>query len=191
MDEPRRPFYAGRRMSNDQRRKDEPGFRETVGEVRPLKQDRVVPYRRRRKPLPEQKRLDEQAVMDSLRAAEFDDVELETGDELLFSRPGIQRGVMRRLRRGDYVIEAQLDLHGQTVAQARDSVGRFLSECRTFGKCCVRIIHGKGRGSEGRLPVLKGKVGSWLRRKDEVLAFCPARPTDGGGGAVYVLLKKA
>jgi DNA-nicking Smr family endonuclease len=174
-------------MSTD----DDFDFRKALPNVRPLKQDRVAPQRRRRKPVPEQKRLDERAVMESLRVAEFDASEIETGEELLFARPGIQHAVMRKLRRGEYVIEAQLDLHGQTVAQARTSVWRFLTECKTLGHRCVRIIHGKGRGSEGRLPVLKGKVNVWLRRKDEVLAFCPAKPTDGGAGAVYVLLKKS
>lgn len=178
-------------MPDNPRQKDDDNFRDAVGAVRPLKQDRVAPYRRRRKPTPEQKRLDEQAVMESLLAAELDVSELETGEELLFARPGVQHSVMRRLRRGEYIIEAQLDLHGYTVVQARESVNRFLQECRSLGRRCVRIIHGKGRGSEGRLPVLKGKVNVWLRRKDEVLAFCPARPTDGGGGAVYVLLKKS
>jgi DNA-nicking Smr family endonuclease len=141
--------------------------------------------------VPEQKRLDEQAVIDSLAAGEWDEGEIETGEELLFARPGVQHSVMRRLRRGEYAIEAQLDLHGQTVAQARTSVNRFLYECRTLGVRCVRIIHGKGRGSEGRLPVLKGKLNVWLRRKDEVLAFCPAKPTDGGAGAAYVLLRRS
>jgi DNA-nicking Smr family endonuclease len=178
-------------MSGDTHKKDDVDFRDLLADVRPIKQDRIAPQRRRRRPVPEQKRLDERAVMDSLLAGEFDAAAIETGEELLFSRPGIQHGVMRKLRRGEYRIEAQLDLHGQTVAQARASVNRFLNECQGFGRRCVRIIHGKGRGSEGRLPVLKGKVNVWLRRKDEVLAFCPAQPSDGGAGAVYVLLKKA
>ena len=177
-------------MSHDPRDKDNAKFGDLLSDVRPLKQDRVAPFRRRRKPVPEQKRLDEQAVVDSLLSAETESSELETGEELLFSRPGIQHGVMRRLRRGEYAIEAQLDLHGQTVDEARLSVNQFLADCGARGRRCIRIIHGKGRGSEGRLPVLKGKVNVWLRHKDEVLAFCPARPTDGGGGAVYVLLKK-
>ena len=177
-------------MGNDTRNKDDLDFRAALAGVRPLKQDRVAPHRRRRAPVPEQKRLDEQAVIDSLVAGEWDEGEIETGEELLFARPGVQHAVMRRLRRGEYAIEAQLDLHGQTVAQARTSVNRFLHECRALGRRCVRIIHGKGRGSEGRLPVLKGKVNVWLRRKDEVLAFCPAKPTDGGAGAIYLLLRR-
>jgi DNA-nicking Smr family endonuclease len=177
-------------MGNDARDKDELDFRKALAGVRPLKQDRVAPHRRRRKPVPEQKRLDEQAVLDTLMAGEWDEGEIETGEELLFARPGVQHSVMRRLRRGEYSIEAQLDLHGETVAQARASVNRFVLECRALGRRCVRIIHGKGRGSEGRLPVLKGKVNVWLRRKDEVLAFCPAKATDGGAGAIYVLLRR-
>lgn len=177
-------------MTSDSGSKDDDKFSDTVGNVRRLKQDRVTPYRRRRKPIPEQKRLDEQWVVDSLSRAEFDATEIETGEEMLFMRPGIQRATLRKLRRGEYVVEAQLDLHGQTVAQARVSVSRFFQECLSLGRRCVRIIHGKGRGSQGRLPVLKGKVNVWLRRKDEVLAFCPARPGDGGDGAVYVLLRK-
>lgn len=177
-------------MADDATKKDDPPFREILRDVHVIKQDRVPPYRRRRKPVPEQKRLDEQAVLSELSSGELDSYELDTGEELLFARSGIQHAVVRRLRRGHYVIEAQLDLHGQTVAQARISVTRFLQESRSVGRRCVRIIHGKGRGSEGKLPVLKGKVNVWLRRKDEVLAFCPAQPTDGGNGAVYVLLKK-
>jgi len=177
-------------MADPPRHDDDQEFRRAIADVRPLKQDRVSPFRRGRPPRPEQKRLDEQAVMESL-LAEVDATELETGEELLFARPGVPRNVTRRLRRGDYAIEGQLDLHGYTVVQAREAVNGFLQECRAFGRRCVRIIHGKGRGSEGRLPVLKGKVNLWLRRKEDVLAFCPARPTDGGGGAVYVLLKKS
>lgn len=177
-------------MADDKTDPDDPPFREALRDVRAIKQDRVTPHRRRRKPIPEQKRLDERAVLDELARGEFFGEELETGEELLFIRPGIQHAVLRRLRRGQYTIEAQLDLHGQTVAQARESVALFLHESRAIGRRCVRIIHGKGRGSQGKLPVLKGKVNAWLRRRDEVLAFCPAQPTDGGAGAIYVLLKK-
>jgi len=178
------------RMADDSTKKDDVPFHEALRDVRTIKQDRVAPYRRRRKPVPEQRRLDEQAVMDELSGGELDHSELETGEELLFARPGVQHAVLRRLRRGQYAIEAQLDLHGQTVVEARVSIARFLHESLSLGRRCVRVIHGKGRGSRGKQPVLKGKVNVWLRRKDEVLAFCPAQPTDGGHGAIYVLLKK-
>lgn len=164
-------------------------FRAHVGKTRPVKQDRIAPHRTRRKPIPEQSLADAHAVMKSLLSDEYEPADVETGEELLFSRPGMQHGVMRKLRRGQYAIEAELDLHGLKVPEAREMLDAFLDDTRARGKRCVRIIHGKGRNSEGRLPVLKGKVNAWLRRKDEILAFCSARPNDGGTGAVYVLLK--
>src|SRR5438105_10699388 len=99
-------------MGEKPRQKNDEDFRDAIKDVRPLKQDRVAPFRRRRKPTPEQKRLDEQAVLDSLLAESIAGDDIETGEELLFARPGIQHGVMRKLRRGEYVVEGQLDLHG-------------------------------------------------------------------------------
>ncbi len=169
---------------------DSASFREAVRGARPLAQDRVPPYLRRPRPVPLQRLRDEHLVMASLLSDEYEPAEIETGEELLYVRPGLQKLVVRRLRRGAFAIEAELDLHGQTVAQARVRVDAFLRAAQSAGKRCVRIIHGKGKSSEGKLPVLKGKVNAWLRQKDEVLAFCSARPNDGGTGAVYVLLKK-
>lgn len=165
-------------------------FREVTEDVRPLKQDRVTPYRRRRKPIPHQTLRDEQAVIASLLSDDYDPADIETGEELLFSRPGLQHSVMRKFRRGQYAIEAELDLHGRIVAEAREMVNGFLRDAQAKGQRCVRIIHGKGLSSAGKLPVLKGKVNAWLRQKDEVLAFCSARPPHGGTGAIYVLLKR-
>ena len=178
-------------MASDKDKTDpDPVFRETVGKIRPVKQDRVAPHRKRRKPVPEQSLRDAQAVMESLLSDAYEPSEVETGEELLFSRPGLQHTVMRKLRRGEFAIEAQLDLHGCIVPEARERLDAFLRDARGVGKRCVRIIHGKGKSSEGKMPVLKGKVNAWLRQKDEVLAFCSARPHDGGTGAVYVLLKR-
>lgn len=165
-------------------------FREHVGKVRPVEQDRVMPHRAKRKPVPEQSLRDAQAVMDSLLSDDYEPADIETGEELLHIRPGLQHSVIRKLRRGQYAMEMQLDLHGCTVPQARLRLDRFIKEARASGKRCVRVIHGKGRSSEGKLPVLKGKVNVWLRQKDEVMAFCTAIPRDGGAGAVYVLLKR-
>lgn len=165
-------------------------FRRSVGGARRLKQDRIEPFRRRLKPVPTQRLRDERAVMQSLLSDEYDPAEIETGDELLFARPGVQRRVLQRFRRGHYAMEAELDLHGRVVAEAREIVNEFLRSARARGLRCVRIIHGKGLSSEGRMPVLKGKVNSWLKQKDEVLAFCSARREHGGTGAVYVLLKR-
>ncbi len=165
-------------------------FSEAVGDARPLKQKHVTPHRTRRKPIPEQTRRDQRVVMDSLLSDDYEPSEVETGEELFYTRGGLQNTVIRRLRRGHYAVEAELDLHGNTVPQARERVDAFLGDAQARGKHCVRIIHGKGKSSEGKLPVLKGKVNSWLRQKGAVLAFCSCPPRDGGTGAVYVLLKR-
>jgi DNA-nicking Smr family endonuclease len=113
----------------------------------------------------------------------------ETGEELAFQRNGISPQTLRRLRRGHWVIQDELDLHGLTTAEARPLVVEFLNHCLRNGLRCVRIIHGKGLRSRNREPVLKQKVANWLMQRDEILAFCQARRTEGGGGAVVVLLK--
>jgi len=176
--------------SNKHAKDDTKLFREHVGGIRPVKQDRIPPHRAKRRPIPEQSRRDAEAVMDSLLSDEYDPGDVETGEELLYARPGLQHAVIRKLRRGQYAIEAELDLHGFIVPQARAALDRFLRDARALGKRCVRIVHGKGRRSEGKLPVLKGKVNVWLRQKNEVMAFCTAIPRDGGAGAVYVLLRR-
>ncbi len=175
----------------DKARSNEPAsFPDAVGEVRRLKQDRVAPPRKRRKPIPEQTLRDQREVVSSLLSDNYEPAEVETGDELLYARPGLQHNVLRKLRRGQYAIQGQLDLHGNTVAEARERVAAFLYDMQMQDKRCVRIIHGKGKSSEGKLPVLKGRVNAWLRQWDQVLAFCSARPNDGGTGAVYVLLRR-
>jgi DNA-nicking Smr family endonuclease len=165
-------------------------FRKAVAGARPIKQDRHNPPKQRRKPVPLQRRRDDQEVMASLLSDDYSP-DIETGEELLFVRTGIQQRVLRQFRRGQYAIQAELDLHGRTALEARELVGQFLHNARINNKRCVRIIHGKGLSSLAKLPVLKVKVNSWLRQMDVVLAFCSARPNDGGTGAVYVLLKKA
>ncbi len=164
-------------------------FRKAARGAQRLKQDRVAPFRRRRRPVPEQALRDEAQVIDSLGEPEFHP-DIETGDELTYLRTGAPRSVLRKLRRGQFAIEAEFDLHGLTVAEARVAVNSLLREAQLEGFRCVRIIHGKGHGSAGRIPVLKGALNSWLRRTQTVLAFCSARPADGGTGAVYVLLDR-
>jgi DNA-nicking Smr family endonuclease len=110
-------------------------------------------------------------------------------DALSFQRPGVRTQVLRRLRRGLYPIEDELDLHGLNQAAARDSLAEFITLNRDAGRRCVRIIHGKGYRSGARGPILKIAVNSWLRRHSDVLAFTSARAIDGGTGAVYVLLR--
>lgn len=106
-----------------------------------------------------------------------------------FRRPGVRTSVLRRLRRGLYPIEDELDLHGLSQTEARDRLAEFIAFHRNAGHRCLRIIHGKGYRSGARGPILKIAVNSWLRRLGDVMAFTSARTIDGGTGAVYVLLR--
>lgn len=178
-------------MSEDEREKDNStAFLEAFADVRPLAHNRMTPTPTRPRPSPQKTLEDNQAVMDSLLSDEADTSEIETGEELLYRRPGIQMSVMKRLRTGKIALEAELDLHGLRVDEARAALADFLSAAQHRGLRCVRVIHGKGHSSEGRVPVLKGKVNGWLRQWDAVLAFCSAQPAHGGTGAVYVLLRR-
>jgi DNA-nicking Smr family endonuclease len=165
-------------------------FRDAVGEVRP------VANRRRRLAPPAPKpdarftEADRRAVLDEAISAGADSAEIETGDELVFQRPGVSRKAMRQLRRGKYALQAETDLHGMTVDQARAELHAFIRDCHARRLTCVRVVHGKGLGSGPRGPVLKSGVNRWLSRWQEVAAFCSARPADGGTGAVYVLLTR-
>jgi DNA-nicking Smr family endonuclease len=114
---------------------------------------------------------------------------IESGEDLAYRAPGLQDAAFRRLRRGSYRIESELDLHGMNSERARIELHRFLAESIQQGRRCVRVIHGKGLRSSNKGPVLKTRVDRWLRRTKVVLAFCSARPQDGGSGAVYVLLR--
>ncbi len=165
-------------------------FRDAVADAKPVQYDRIPPYRKAPPPQPRQLELDEQRILQELLSDIVDLDDLETGEELLFYRPGLQHSLLRRLKRGHYSVCAELDLHGLTSDQARQELAFFLKECRNKHIQCVRIIHGKGLGSPHKKPILKGKVNHWLQQRQEVLAFCSARPVDGGTGAIYVLLKK-
>ncbi len=164
-------------------------FRESVGTVRPLRRDAVAIERPRPEPIPEQARLEIRRVLQESLAQGPEIAEVETGEELLYSAPGVGREVLRRLRRGQLSMQEKLDLHGMSVPEAREAVARFLNGCKSRGLRSVLIIHGKGLGSHQKRPVLKGKLNLWLTRRAEVLAFCSARAVDGGTGAVYVLLR--
>lgn len=165
-------------------------FRRAAGPVKPLFHDKVQRKPGAPSPYPRLKQYDEEQVMRDLLSDEYHPAVMETGEEMSFARPGLQRLLLRRLQRGQFAVGAELDLHGMTVPLARLALTRFLRECRAAGIRCVRVIHGKGYRSRQQGPVLKNKVNSWLRQWDEVLAFCSARPADGGTGALYVLLKR-
>jgi DNA-nicking Smr family endonuclease len=144
----------------------------------------------RPKPIAVKHLQDEAAVpLDSLKHTSDWDVEVDTGDLISFLRPGLPNEVLRKLRRGQWIVQATLDLHGHTVDAARVELARFLAEARRAGIRCVAIVHGKGYRSPQGVSVLRDKVRLSLSRRDEVLAFCDAAPADGGGGAVMVLLR--
>ncbi len=165
-------------------------FRRTVGAVQPLRCNRVEPAPLHPAPIPRFTLADERQVLTDMLSDYFEPADLDTGEELYYRREGVQQTVLRKLRRGQFQIGPALDLHGMTVVTAREALTRFLHAARREGRSCVRIIHGKGNGSRHRGPVLKLKINHWLRQRDEVLAFCSARPVDGGTGAIYVLLRR-
>ena len=163
-------------------------FRAAVRDVRPLQQSRPAPQRPRLPARAALRRADEARVLAESLEFNAADLEVETGEELSYRRNGIPEAAMRRLRRGQYARRDELDLHGMTRAEARLAVLGFLAEASGRGLRCVRIVHGKGRGSGDRGPVLKAAINRWLRQHDAVCAFCSARRPDGGTGALYVLL---
>ena len=143
-------------------------------------------------PIAEQYQRDELAVMQEALSDEFDvETLLDTDESLSFRRPGMGPDVVRKLRRGNWSIQRHLDLHGFRREDARNVLGAFLREASKAGLRCVRVVHGKGLGSPGKTPVLKGRVQSWLIQKQEVLAFVQARPAEGGAGALVVLLAQS
>ncbi len=164
-------------------------FQQEVEDATPLEHDRVAPWKRRHPPRPLQHKQNDEA--EQLRFDQYSEQEIETEDELLFSRPGVQKRVFQDLRRGRLEMELELDLHGLTANHARQTLELFFRDCHRRNLRCVRIIHGKGYGSEGRQPVLKQKLNLWLRQREDVLAFCSATRRDGGTGAAYVLLRSA
>ncbi|PSQ93106.1 MAG: hypothetical protein BRD57_01940 [Proteobacteria bacterium SW_6_67_9] len=166
-------------------------FREAMAEVNPLETDRRAPDEAPRpEPRARQREADEAAARDALVTGAWDDPEADLAEELSHARAGVQDRVLKRLRRGRYAMQAELDLHGLTRAEAGRELAAFIHDCRSRGLTGVRIIHGKGRRSANEGPVLKPAVAGWLRQRAEVLAFATARPVDGGAGALYVLLAR-
>ena len=170
---------------------DAKSFAALVGEVAPLApHGRALIARSPPSPVAAQLARDEARALDeSLSDHVPFELAMETGEELRFLRDGVPHTTLRKLRRGHWRIDAQLDLHGCTVPDARDALSEFLAGCKRTAAHCVRIVHGKGLRSPQQEPVLKARVAAWLAQRDEVLAYCQARAADGGGGAVVVLLR--
>ena len=182
---------AARQAAERERQTRKHLFANAVGPVQPLRSSghrhlRPAPAL----PLPLQRERDEQAVMLEALSDDFDaETLLHTDEHLSFRRPGMGADVVRKLRAGVWSIQRQIDLHGLRRDEAREALGQFIRETHKAGLRCVRVVHGKGLGSPGRMPVLKGRVHSWLIQKTEVMAFVQARPVDGGAGALVVLLR--
>ena len=166
-------------------------FRDAVGAVTPLSRKARVEHKRApHPPLAHKRREDNELVLIAAVSDAFEiDTLLQTDDELSFRRPGVGADVLRKLRRGEWVIQSEIDLHGCRTDEARELLAGFLREAVKRGLRCVRVVHGKGLGSKDRQPVLKKKTRLWLAQRDDVIAFCQARPAEGGSGALMVLLK--
>lgn len=164
-------------------------FKKAMRDVRPLKAKAFVSDKPRPAPIPIQSTADEFEALREMASGEFFDAEIEYGDEASFRRPEIPRTVMRRLRRGQYAVQGEIDLHGHTAVEAKAALNDFLAYSQHHGHRCVRVIHGKGHRSPGKMPVLKPKVIKWLSRREDIAAFSSARQVDGGTGALYVLLR--
>ena len=169
---------------------------EALGDdIKPIKSDQNTADFARKpkpKPIPKQSLKDEAAVLeDSLREEQFSLAEAPMGEDGAYLKSGLQIDVLRKLKRGFWAIQDELDLHGSTSGTAKELVGNFLSEAKVRGLRCVRVIHGKGVRSPNREPVLKNKLFVWLQMRNDILAYCPARQSDGGSGATILLLSNS
>ena len=170
--------------------KDNDEFLKAIRGAKPLRSDARVPAT---KPKPKPKarfsKADEREVLAESLEDDIDTIEHGYGGALRFHRQHVGKRTMRKLQRGGYSVQAEIDLHGMTLDEAKPRLADFIDYSASQGKYCVRVVHGKGLGSGDRGPVLKSAVNRWLRKWDGVLAFVSTRQVDGGTGAVYVLLQ--
>lgn len=164
-----------------------------TGATRPLRHKPTVALTQPApEPIARQRQLDEAQALREALSDEFDvSTLLDADDQMSFRRPGVGTDVTRKLRSGHWSIQKQIDLHGLRSDEAREALSHFIRQVHRNGVRCVRVVHGKGLGSPGKQPVLKLKAQRWLIQKKEVLAFVQARPTEGGAGALVVLLAPA
>jgi DNA-nicking Smr family endonuclease len=166
-------------------------FLAAVDGATPLrKRDRVSIEPPRPSPRPRQRELDEAAVIgEMLHAPLAIDDWLDLGGADSFLRSGLPRTLLRDLRRGRWSIQDHVDLHGMNRHEAHEQVALFIAESLAAGKRCLRIVHGRGHGSPGREAILRqwSRSGSAAARR--CWHFCHAPPSDGGDGALWVLLK--
>ena len=166
-------------------------FRRAMSGTKPLRAESRA-ERPQKKPKPEARfaRADREQVLRESMQADIDTMQYDNADSLRYQRPSVGRRTMRKLARGGFSVQAEIDLHGMTLAEAKPRLLAFIDDCARQGQLCVCVVHGKGLGSGQRGPVLKMSVNRWLRQWDAVLAFVSTRQVDGGTGAVYVLLQR-
>jgi DNA-nicking Smr family endonuclease len=182
---------AARAAAQRQREAETQLFERAVGAVKRMPESVRAPAPKTIvAPVAKQRQKDEEAVLRDALSDEFDASTLLDTDEMLsFRRPGIGRDVTHKLRKGDWAIQGEVDLHGLRTEEARVVLAEFIRNAHRQGLRCLRVVHGKGLGSPGKTPVLKSKVHSWLVQKNQVMAFVQAKPAEGGAGALVVLLK--
>ena len=172
-------------------------FHEAVKDAAPIeKNDRADTSRPKPKPHASHREADEIAALEASQLAMYPspmswDIGADIEDEQSFLRGAVSPDLLRKLRRGQWTIDAEIDLHGHSQDEAHEALMEFMRKARVTGWRCVRIIHGKGLSSHQKIPILRNKVRRWLQQKDEVLAYCEPRPNGGGSGAVLVLLRGA
>jgi DNA-nicking Smr family endonuclease len=182
---------AALRLAQTQKKTHQRLFLAAIGKVQPLNDHARAPLvKHRPSTQPLQLLRDEKEVLRSSLSDDFDvGTLLDTDADLSYARPGVGPDVTRRLRRGEWSVQRELDLHGLRTEDAREALAGFLRESQKRGLRCLRVVHGKGLGSPGKTPVLKNRVLNWLMQKNEVLAYVQAKPAEGGAGAVLVLLQ--
>ena len=179
-------------MSDDNIEDDENDiFQKEMAQVKPIKSSNKVAFSPKRNTAANQSK---QSSVTQNYAIDDNFSDLVVGDcpeQLSYSRGGLQHSVLKKLRTGKIPVENHLDLHGKTVTEARQALLYFIAECEELNVRCAIVVHGKGYSSPNNKPIIKAHVNHWLREAPAVLAFNSALPSDGGTGAVYVLLKRA
>jgi DNA-nicking Smr family endonuclease len=161
-------------------------FRAAIGQVRELDAPPESPIAARPEPQARSREADDAAALKQMQRDPF--AMALPGDAIEYLKPGLPPRVLRRLKRGHYKVQDEIDLHHMTTALAESALREFLHDCRREAHLCIRIVHGKGLGSGPQGPVLKGLVEQMLRRRADVLAYASAPVTQGGTGAALVLL---
>jgi len=181
---------SDRSNNNKNNGKQEAGesFVSLMSSTKRLQTDKVSPYRKRIKPVATQRQADEARVMEELLSSDDESSSFYSGDELTFLRESYPRNILKKLRRGEYAIQEELDLHGLFAEEAKVQVHGFINECARYNISAVRIIHGKGLHSPDKKPVLKNLILGWLKKNQFIIAVSSTPSNDGGTGAIYALI---